>query len=257
MIVLYMMVGGMFKRRFEMKKCLLLGLLLATGINCYAEMNMGNVHSLIIVSDKEMPFTDESRQEMMVKKMQIEKNGYYATNLMDDYILYLKRIQKNAPQEIKAFKGTMNKGDTHLKQSVDEIKIAFRFKKLPIDEKNVIAYAPVGSYVKKPEGWNGIKIFFNNPEVGNICAYEFTDLNLSDGGVLMSKEGITYNVNMKPTITSIEGNPSLGFVYSVTWYNNIQVSRIDCVSNLIDKSITEKMLLLANRIDKNGLVIEN
>jgi hypothetical protein len=216
---------------------------------------MKNVHSLMIVSDKEMPFSPEFREEKKIKKLQIEKNGYYATNHMDDYILFLKGIQKNALQEIKSFKGTIDKNNTHLMQSANEIKLAFPFKKLPIDESNIIAYTPIGYYVKSPEGWNGIKIFFNNPEVGDVCAYEFTDLNLSNGGVLMNKEGISYNVNNKPTMVSVEGNSSLGYIYSVTWYNNIQVSRIDCLSNTINKSITEKMLRLANKIDKNGLVV--
>lgn len=237
-----------------MKKYLLL-VLLATSINCHADMNIRNVHSLMIIADKEMPYSAEFREERKIKKFQIEKNGYYATNHMDNYILFLKGIQGKALKEIKAYKGIIDKNDTHLKQSANEIKLAFPFKKLPIDEGNIIAYTPVGSYVKSPEGWNGIKIFFHNKNIGNVCAYEFTDLNLSNGGVLMSKEGISNNVNNKPTVVSVEGNPSLGYIYSVAWYNNIKVSRIDCLSNKVDKSITEKILRLANKIDKTGLVI--
>lgn len=238
-----------------MKKYLLLVALLSN-INCYAvPMDLKNAHSLMMVSDKDMPLSDEYRKEIKIKKDQVAITGYYSTTRIDVYTNFLMNIKKNAVQEIKSYRGTQDKSDTHLKQSASEIKLAFKFKKLPIDDKDIIAYTPVGSYIKDPEGWNGIKVFFNNNETGNVCAYEFFDLELSHGGVMMNKDGVKYFVSNKPTVTDVEGNPSAGFVYSVVWYNNLKVSRIDCVTKSFDKTITDKMLKLANKIDANGLVV--
>lgn len=238
-----------------MKKYLFLVLLLSS-INCFAEMkDINNIHSLVMVSDKEIPLSAEYRKEIELKKLQVKNKGYYNTTRIDDYTKFLLGIKKNSVQEIKSYKGTQDKNDTHLKKSAQEIKLAFKFKKLPIDDKNIIAYTPVGSYVSDPEGWNGIKIFFDNHEVGNICAYEFFDLELSHGGVMMSRDGVKYSVNNKPTVTDVEGNPIVGFVYSVVWYNNLKVSRIDCVTKSFDKTVTDKMLKLAKKIDDNDLVV--
>lgn len=242
-----------------MKKYLGLGLLLIS-INSYAEkVDMYNMHSLMIVDEKEMPFYSEKlHQEKLLMKSQVEKQGY--SNLLDTtYFNFLMNIKKNAPQEKKAYKGTPNKGDTHLKESADEIKLAFPFKKLPIDDKNIIGYAPIGSYKESsPEGWNGIKIFFDNPDIpSSMCAYEFTDLGLSNGGVTLNASDVTYTVGNKPTLKGIDGNTGTGFIYTVIWYNNLKVSRIDCVKLSYDKSVLDRVLILANKIDKNGLVVSH
>lgn len=237
-----------------MKKYLFLTAFLGT-INCYANpIDIHNMHSLMIVDEKDMPFFDEHKEEINAKKIEIKKNGYYFTNMTDDYVSFLKNIKKNAPQEIRSFKESTDTEDSHLKGSANEIKLAFRFKKLPIDDKNIIGYAPIGTYKKSPEGWNGIKIFFDNPETRNVCAYEFTDMEISHGGVALNKDKTAYTINKKPTLTGIEGNQNIGFEYSVIWYNNLKVSRIDCINNTYDKSIIDKMTQLAIKIDNNGLV---
>lgn len=166
------------------------------------------------------------------------------------YAQYLLNLKKTSINEIRAYRNLQDKEDTHLKGKSEELKLAFDYKDLPVNHDAIIGYAPIGSYVQKPrEGWNGIKVFFETKELG-VCGYEFTDLKLSNGGVMIDKENVKFLINKKPTILSAEGDKASGFVSSVIWYNKLQVNRLDCAKVQFQKDLIELMISFANDIDK-------
>jgi len=233
-----------------MKKILLSTLIFAPIIAFSDDWTPPVTHSLMIMSEKELGTPKALKEENFNRQREMTLNGY-VNKEENRYAQFLFGLKKNSFDEIRAFRGNSDPTDTHLKKSPNEIKLAFSYKKLPINEKSIIGYAPIGSYVEKPkEGWNGIKTFFEKDGLG-ICAYEFTDLKLSNGGVILEKEKVKYSVNNKPTLTLVEGSESSGYVYSVTWYNDTKVSQLDCASKSFNKDSIDKMIQFAKQIDKN------
>lgn len=212
-----------------------------------------NTHSLQIVSQNdlqlELMYPKELKQEILNFHEEMAKKGYHETN--NRYAEFLLNLNNNAQDEIRSYRGTQETSDSHLKKTYKEIKLAFEFKKPPIDDKNIVGYAPSGSYIKTPkEGWNGLGFFFNDKNLG-ICSYNFTDLNLSNGSVTLPKEYTKYLVNNKPTFISVEGNDNNGFVYTVTWYNSLKVSTLDCATIHYQKDMSNKVLAFAKVIDSH------
>jgi hypothetical protein len=217
-----------------------------------AEEPFVNTHSLQIISENDIEkrgmIPREFKQEVLNFHKEMKEKGYHEIN--NRYAQFLLNLKLTAQDEIRSYRGTTDVGDSHLKQSANEVPLAFDFKKLPINEKNIIGYAPTGSYVKSPkEGWNGIVSFFEDTNLGT-CSYNFTDLNLSNGSITLTKEYTKYLVNNKPTYVGVEGNDQSGFVYTITWYNSLKVSTLNCATLKYDKNMSNNLIDLAKKIDK-------
>ena len=139
----------------------------------------------VTVTEEEFPDPPQLKKQMLQKKKEMKENGYYETNQNSKYANFLLTLKQHAKSEIRAYYKNQNKVDSHLKSTSEEIPLAFSFKKLPIDQKNIIGYSPIGSFIDN-KAWNGIKVFFNNDD--SVCAYEFTDLNLSHAAFYLKKE---------------------------------------------------------------------
>ena len=226
---------------------LLLTLLSVWLLAAYTDQaSSSNLH---LVAEKDLSVPQALRQETITIQREMRQQGYHETD--SHYAQFLLSLPHQALNEMRAWRGTQNAYDTHLRQRYADIKLAFQFNGIPIDPSHIIGYAPIGSYVHTPqEGWNGIKVFFTTESQLGTCAYEFTDLSLSHGAVTLAKEYTQYFVNHKPTFTSVEGSHGSGFVYTVTWYNAIKVSTLDCASKKYDKTVMAKILTLANQIDR-------
>lgn len=186
------------------------------------------------------------KQDIMIRE-EIKEKGYHEDD--NEYAKFLINLKKTSTSELMAYKQSYDVYDTHIKNSPSDIKLAIDFKKLPIIDNTVIGYAPIGSYVKSPkEGWNGIKVFFEDEKLGT-CSYEFTDLALSHGGIQLPKEFIKYFVNGKPSSQYVEGNANMGFTYTVTWYNGLKTNSLDCASKDYSKDEINDVIELAKRID--------
>lgn len=206
---------------------------------------MGNTLQIVPLANTKIPA--DIQKETFNRNKEMKEKGYYETE--NSYAHFLLNLKRNSNDEIREYSKTKDLYDTHLKKSSNDIQLAFKFKKLPIDEQNIIGYAPIGSYVKYPEGWNGIKVFFEDKNLG-VCAYEFTDLNLSHGGVQLAKEYTEYVVNKKPSSIIVQGNVGDGFTYSVVWYDSIKVNSLDCATIKYSKDITANVIKLATKIDE-------
>lgn len=232
-----------------MKKLLLPLLLLPIIANAENKIETHNTNSLQITSMNTMEIPEEFKKEFSERASQIKQKGYYETK--NDYGQFLLNIKKNAPQELRAYRNSQNKYDTHLKENSNNIKLSVQFKKLPLNDSQIIGYAAVGTYVKSPEeGWTGIKTFFETTDIG-ICAYELSDLKLSNGSITLPQENVKYLVNKKPTTTVIEGNKSTAFTYSVIWYDGLRINTLDCANTTYSNNTINKVIALANKIDKS------
>lgn len=189
---------------------------------------------------------DALKKELIERKVQQETKGYYETT--PRYADYLKSVKSIAKREIRAF-SKADQYDTHLKSSYKDILLAFDYvPKKDIDNEQTIAYAPIGSYVKE-KGWTGIKVIFEK-DFGT-CSYSYFNLKLSNGFVDLNQDFTTYKVNKKPSTESVEGNKHDGFVYSLDWYTKDSMSQLECLNSKFDKSIMQKLIALANKIDNS------
>lgn len=172
-------------------------------------------------------------------------NGFVETKDQDTTISFFLGLKKRAAYEMKAFNAS-KKDDTHLKQSFDQISLSIPFSKLNgISDSEIIGYAAIGSY---KNGWTGIRTFFDKNTLG-ICSYSVEKFI----GINADAKSVKYLVNKKPSFSSIEGNYNSGFLYTLSWNDDMKDSVIDhkleCVNKNMNTEILNKMILLANKID--------
>ncbi len=192
--------------------------------------------------------SDNLKESISQLAKQEKEKGYQENNFNNAY--FLLNFKKTAKQEIiHNVSSEYGEYDTHLKSHYRLIKLAFKFNGLKaINEANILGYAAVGKYIKdgQYDGWDGIRVFFDEPSIGT-CSYAYNEFY----GTQLYEEFIEYSVNKKPTQKAIEGNPGTGFLYVVEWFNQDNMSTLECAHKNLDKTILDKMIVLANKIDKN------
>jgi hypothetical protein len=205
---------------------------------------------LTIVPMAKLNIPEQMKVEIMKNKAEEKQKGYHEMD--SSYAQYLLNLKRTAPGEIKAFR-VNNAFDTHLKNEISDIHLAFNFKPLTmVKTENIIGYAPIGSYVKEGDrdlGWSGIKAFFMDQTLG-ACAYSFFDLQISHGAVQLNAETTEYLVNHKPSSTSVEGSLNSGFVYNVNWFDETKMHQLECANMAYTKQTLRRLVFLANQIDK-------
>jgi len=191
----------------------------------------------------------------LAEKIEEEKSkGYREQDNI--HVRELIAIKKLAQTEIASFKNDKNPLDTHIKPTLSDLQLGFKFKN-PI-RNEIIGYVPAGGYYKanstfnktSHDGWSGIKIFFNESKIG-VCSFTYYDLNLSHGAVKLNQDIITYAVNNKPTYSMVEGSYNSGFMYSVSWFSKMTMNNLECANMIFDKKIKDDTIALANKIDSN------
>jgi hypothetical protein len=198
------------------------------------------------ISEKEI-FPEEMVNKSNLKRKDMKEKGYHESDSNKMYLKYLLSLKNRAPKEISDNKNNKNPYDTHLKASLKEIKLAFKFKQPPIEQSAIIGYAAGNTY---QDGWTGIAVFFVEGE--STCSYEYDDLSLSNGAIMILKERTTYEINNKPTIISVIGNHKNGFVYKAVWNNKLQKHKLSCANSSYKKSITDYVLKKAIDIDNSA-----
>lgn len=198
-----------------------------------------------------VPDSALTRTEAMIKKdafrlKQQNKKGYVESDSGSPRQLI--NIKYSAKDEIKANKSNTNPYDTHLKENINEIKLAFPFSGINfIKKENVIGYAAGGGY---RNGWTGIKEIFTDAKLGT-CSFSLFNIALSHGGARLGKSVVKYDVNKKPTIINVEGSINSGFMYRVSWFDNTFIHDFECANMNFDKNITVTMIDYARLIDES------
>ena len=183
------------------------------------------------------------KADIIASNKEEKEKGYITTN--DDKAHYLLNINRDVPYQLAAEK-TKDYGvmDTRIKKSYKEIKLSFPFSPIKgITQSDVIGYAAIGSFEKN--GWNGLKEIFHS-DLGN-CSYSRMGIK----AVQLAEETTEYFVNKKPSNKIIEGNINSGFLYSINWYTDTTMNTLECANMNFTPEIMDKMITLANKIDKS------
>ena len=190
--------------------------------------------------------TPDQIKKTDVIQQEIKQKGYHETTDVT-YINFLLNRERSARDEIKSFGLNTNRADSHLRENVKNIQLAFNYKEIPVS--HVYAYAPIGTYVNG-KGWTGIKVFFRDSTMGS-CAYSQMNNQLTHGGVTLSRESIKKYINKKPAYPFVYGNIDTGFVHSVDWYGENDFYTLDCASKGFNPVSENIIFDLASRIDKS------
>lgn len=201
-----------------------------------------------ILPEKEMSTYEESKKIRKKMKDDIQKFGYINQN--NDPNNRLFHLKEYALHDLTSHAQNSRPTNTHLKSTIDELKMAYEFKGIPINEiTESIGFAPYGTYIKD-KGWIGAHHFFIKDEIGN-CVFIENNIKLSHGAIIIPKEDVTYLIHNKPTTTYISGNTKSGFLYHIDWYDLNFFRSIECANKKYNEEIMQKIIELATKIDLN------
>ncbi|OGT41060.1 MAG: hypothetical protein A3F42_03850 [Gammaproteobacteria bacterium RIFCSPHIGHO2_12_FULL_37_34] len=204
-------------------------------------------NSVEIVSPAKMFMTDPMRKQDALDTQELKSKGYISSDTTNAQ--YLLNIKNLAPSEIKMYQSSKNPYDTHLKQSITQIPLAFLYTGISgVTPEHIIGFAPTGTYIKT--GWTGIKEVFEDDQLG-VCSLNIENRQLVNMQIRINSERLSYAVNSKPTTTQVEGNPKSGYRYSVFWTSGKYECNLDCSNKDFDSSLLNKVIAYADKIDKS------
>jgi hypothetical protein len=194
------------------------------------------------------PFPDlpqSMKDEEKTREAEQKRNGFYKTESTS--AKFLLDIPKRAPAEIEKFKLDNNPGDTHLKASASQIKLAFPFPSLAaIKNKKIIGYAAMGSW---KNGWTGIKVFFR--ENNSVCSYSYDYKSGTEFVAPLNQDIVKNIINGKMSYIDIEGNYNNGMLYTISWFDKKVWHTLDCANKIYDKELTKSFVALACELDRD------
>ncbi|MDR3476786.1 MAG: hypothetical protein P4M14_01995 [Gammaproteobacteria bacterium] len=205
---------------------------------------------VFVVPASEINTPKELKEKIHNNMLQMKAKGYYDSNSLNaKNLLMMKNVNVVALQN-KDNDKLSDPQNTKMKNTIDEVGLAFDFKGLPaVSNKNIIGYAAGGMWIEG-KGWTGIKEFFNDSELGT-CSFSLFNMALSHGNVRIGEDSVVYAVNQKAGTTEVYGSKGNGFTYNVSWYNASYSHELECASPTFNKDKLAKMILYATQIDIN------
>ncbi len=152
-----------------------------------------------------------------------------------------------ARRDLRIYANINSPGNTHLKYTVAELKLAYNYIGVPLNVVNVIGYAPYLSYIKD-KGWVGAMQFFTKEGIGS-CVYSENNIKLSHAAAIIPKEDARDDVNGKITTVIVKGTPETKFIYTVDWYDDKFFRQIECANDEYNEAITQGIIELAKVAD--------
>lgn len=192
-----------------------------------------------IVSLKDMAYPESLKKEMQKFNDMQKQNGFVQTDNE-----YTRKLLSMRYRNLK-FSASTDPSERELKKTAAEVPTTFTYKSVV---PNSIAYAGIGIVSNK--GFSGIKTFFDGRELGMCTLSAFSRQGVTKP-IQLNKDGLRYDVHAKPTRITIEGSHNAGFMYSVRWYDKDFIRDLECANLQYDKSIVNKMITLARKIDGN------
>ena len=177
-------------------------------------------------------------------------------------------LDTNRPQELlnfhnysktqfKLYAGNDRATSTHLRQQIKDLKLAFNFKGVPQGNTlaaagniTLLGVAPQGGFHEDKGGWSGAAQYFDAKSIGS-CSYGVMNVKASNTAAELAIEDVTYSVNNKATIITVEGNNASGFLYKVDWYDDKNFHELECANMKYSADKTNSVIALANQIDAN------
>lgn len=209
--------------------------------------------SVSVLPYKSMSTSINEREQLSSRLKDIHNNGY--VEMESDYAQFLFSLPKHYSKEIAEYQYA-DENDTHLKNSISQIKLAFSYSGISfLDKKNIIGFGAIGNWDENHKGWTGVVEFFYDKNLG-ICALNIFNTKLSHGVNQVAKEVARYDINSMPNVLSIEGNAKTGFLYHITFYQRDYWKELECANKTYNPKKTKQLITLAKKLDKDhGSVI--
>lgn len=206
-----------------------------------------------IVPRSQLGLPEAFLKQGLAEIKQRESLGY--AEKVDPYIAELLGMKSTAAHDIKLYASNQNASSTHLRKSVQDLKLAFEFPGTEVKGKlryvpgvQTLGAAPQGSF--DPEkGWSGALNFFAYRNLG-VCAYGVMNVEASGTAAMLAAEDVTYEVNDKPTLIKVDGKRSYGFLYKVEWFDAVNFHELQCATQNYSDEIKGAVIQLAKNLDK-------
>lgn len=201
-----------------------------------------------IIPERQMSEYKTFKDQRMQYKKDIAKYGYI--NKEEPKTNDLFNLHATAAQQYKKYDMNYKPSSSHLRHTIDELKMAYTFVGVPKnDMSEFIGVAPYLTYLKG-QGWVGAMQFFVNDAIGN-CVFSENNVRLSHGSIIIAKEDAREDVNGKTTTVEVTGTQSSGFLYNVEWFDTTFFRKVECANKEFSEKNTQSVIELAKRIDKN------
>lgn len=197
-----------------------------------------------IVSNRQLAVPDTIKQKWKRQQEEQKNKGYYS--IETTRAKELMEMHKTVSFEYNASAKDSRPESSHLRQKIDEIKMAYTFEPVPRSEVTyLLGFAAVGGY---DNGWNGVVEFFNKNGVGS-CAYTENNIKLSHGTEKIDEDIVRYDINGKITTLDVHGTDNSGFLYTVHWVDDDYFHDLECASSKYSSETTHAVIALAKRVD--------
>lgn len=189
-------------------------------------------------------------EAFVIKLNELKVKGYDET--VSDRGAALFSLNVKAKKEISDYRFYKNPEDSHLKEKISDIHLAFDVKPLSfITPENLFGYAAVGMY-KQQQGWTGITMFFKDKDLG-VCAYTLNNMKISEEAVQLFEEFVRHDINDMPNVIYNEGTKNSGFLYKINWFDKTFEKKLECFNKKpFNKEITNQLINLAQHIEKDA-----
>lgn len=198
-------------------------------IDVYGSKNPG----LHIISYEDM--TDKERKQLRSLQRdirQMHENGYVYSKVEDPKGIFFVQ------QPLTKAQGS---------RDLAEIKLAFPYSgPSQIPKENIYGY--YGKYGMNKDGLLGIGLYFKASDFGT-CNYERLNAMLSHDEVRIFSQILDYVVNDKATVYIVRGSESVGYSWSVDWYDEIYIHHLLCGNKIFSSDLIAKALALAEGLD--------
>ncbi len=201
----------------------------------------------VIPSNKMSTYQDTKEQSAKMRA-DIAKYGYLREkNDPNNNLFNLKTVADN---DLRHHGKDFKPGNTHLKVSISDIRMAYTFLGVPLNAGiDSVGFAPYTTYIEG-KGWAGAAHFFMKDGIGS-CVFSESNVKLTHGAIIIPEEDARHDINDKTTTVLVTGTPESKFLYAVDWYDTTFFRRLECANDKFDSSITESIIELAKRIDAN------
>jgi hypothetical protein len=185
----------------------------------------------------------------------------------------LLRFRHYAKMQFKTNINNASDTSTHLRENLGDLKLAFKFEGilkhnrlnyqsnsfLP-EESNqhndldndltLIGVAPQGGFHEDKGGWSGVAQYFSSKKIGT-CSYSVMNVKASNTAAELAMEDVTYVINNKATLITVEGKKGSGFIYEVSWYDEKNFHELECANMKYSRNTTNDVIALAKKIDSD------
>ncbi len=187
---------------------------------------------------------DEIKQGIHEEEEMKTKGYIEAITSRPKELIYFK---EHAKSEMQQYKNVSRETSTHIRASINDLKLGFKFKGIPPSlAVNTIGIVPQGGF--HPEGWSGAVQFFEAKDIGT-CAYAQMSVAVSHTAIEIALEDADYRINNKLTLIEVRGSKDSGFDYKIRWFDDVSFHELECANMNYSDDTTQKVIGLAEQID--------